>query len=68
MRCLLRKGPVLAAFAGLLGLATLVGPTAAATGHNKSALPQIGHVFIIALENESYATTFGNPGADPYLD
>ena len=25
------------------------------------------HVFVIVLENEGYANTFGNPGADPYL-
>jgi phosphatidylinositol-3-phosphatase len=30
-------------------------------------LPPVKHVFVIMLENESYATTFGNPAADPYL-
>jgi hypothetical protein len=29
--------------------------------------PAIGHVFVIVLENESYASTFGDPAADPYL-
>jgi hypothetical protein len=29
--------------------------------------PRIGHVFVIVLENEGYATTFGNQAADPYL-
>jgi phosphatidylinositol-3-phosphatase len=29
--------------------------------------PAVGHVFVIALENQSYASTFGNPSADPYL-
>ena len=29
--------------------------------------PRIRHVFVIVLENESYASTFGNPNADPYL-
>jgi phospholipase C len=30
-------------------------------------LPPVRHVFVIVLENESYATTFGSPSADPYL-
>jgi len=29
--------------------------------------PKIRHVFVIMLENEDYASTFGEPGADPYL-
>jgi hypothetical protein len=29
--------------------------------------PHVGHVFVIALENESSSSTFGNPSADPYL-
>jgi hypothetical protein len=29
--------------------------------------PKIGHVFVITLENEGYAGTFGDPSADPYL-
>ena len=33
----------------------------------KSKLPQVRHVFVIMLENEGYASTFGNPSADPYL-
>jgi hypothetical protein len=28
---------------------------------------RIRHVFVIMLENEGYAATFGNPSADPYL-
>jgi phosphatidylinositol-3-phosphatase len=38
-----------------------VGPGAA------SPAPQIGHVFVIVLENEGYDATFGSPSADPYL-
>jgi len=34
----------------------------AATG-----LPPIRHVFVIVLENEGYASTFGTPSDDPYL-
>jgi len=33
----------------------------------KSKVPLIRHVFVIMLENEGYAATFGNPSADPYL-
>src|SRR3981081_3792768 len=29
--------------------------------------PKIRHVFVIVLENQGYAATFGTPGADPYL-
>ena len=29
--------------------------------------PPVRHVFVIALENESYGSTFGDPRADPYL-
>jgi hypothetical protein len=32
-----------------------------------SKLPLIRHVFVIMLENEDYAATFGHPRADPYL-
>ncbi|HEY2180838.1 MAG TPA: alkaline phosphatase family protein [Solirubrobacteraceae bacterium] len=30
-------------------------------------LPPVRHVFVIVLENQGYAATFGNPTADPYL-
>ncbi len=30
-------------------------------------LPPVRHVFIIVLENEDYADSFGDPAADPYL-
>ena len=33
----------------------------------KPALPAIKHVWVIELENEGYAQSFGNPSADPYL-
>jgi phosphatidylinositol-3-phosphatase len=29
--------------------------------------PKVKHVWVIMLENEGYAATFGNPAADPYL-
>ncbi|HZT64787.1 MAG TPA: alkaline phosphatase family protein [Acidimicrobiales bacterium] len=37
---------------------------AAAAGRT---LPPVKHVFVIVLENQGYAATFGNPSADPYL-
>jgi len=30
-------------------------------------LPPVRHVFVIMLENENFASTFGAPAADPYL-
>ena len=39
-------------------------PPAAAAA---SGLPPVKHVFVIVLENQGYASTFGNPSADPYL-
>ena len=32
-----------------------------------SRLPLIRHVFVIMLENDGYASTFGSPSVDPYL-
>jgi phospholipase C len=29
--------------------------------------PPVRHMFVIMLENENYASTFGDPSADPYL-
>ena len=45
-------------------LAGTGGTQAVAAGRS---LPPVKHVFVIVLENESYASTFGNPAADPYL-
>src|SRR5256714_7468417 len=39
----------------------------ACSAQARSGLPRIRHVFVIVLENEGYAATFGNPSADPYL-
>jgi hypothetical protein len=39
----------------------------AATASGASKPPKIRHVFVIVLENQGYAATFGNPSADPYL-
>jgi phosphatidylinositol-3-phosphatase len=49
-------------------IALLCLPACAAAAHSKPfKLPKIRHVFVIVLENEDYASTFGEPGADPYL-
>jgi phospholipase C len=48
---------------GLVAAAALAGSTGAAP----TAHPPVKHVFVIVLENESYASTFGDPAADPYL-
>ncbi len=38
-----------------------------ATRQAEAPLPAIRHVWVIMLENEGYAATFGNSSADPYL-
>lgn len=58
----LRLLRALAVLAALAGLATVL-----ATSSSAASSPPIGHVFVIVLENEGYATTFGNPSSDPYL-
>jgi phosphatidylinositol-3-phosphatase len=52
----------------LLAATAIAGLTApAAAGASAYKQPRIRHVFVIVLENEDYATTFGDPSADPYL-
>jgi hypothetical protein len=53
-------------------IATLAAAACVALGgtvdaHAASTLPKVRHVFVIVLENQGYAATFGNPSADPYL-
>jgi phospholipase C len=44
------------------------GPMGIPRAHTVSAsLPPIRHVFILLLENQSFATTFGKPSPAPYL-
>jgi phosphatidylinositol-3-phosphatase len=50
--------------AGVLALGLLASISSA---HASSGLPRVHHIFVIVLENEGYAATFGNPSADPYL-
>ena len=47
----------------LVGTAVMGTPAVAST----AGTPPVGHVFVIVLENQGYAATFGNPSADPYL-
>jgi hypothetical protein len=61
MSRLVRRQAWLSLAAGCLAL--LATGTAQAT----PKLPPVRHVFVIMLENEDYASTFGDPAADPYL-
>src|ERR1700692_2789137 len=51
-----------ALFSGISSNA-IIGDPASAT-----AVPKVGHVFIIVLENEGYATTFGKSSPAKYLN
>jgi hypothetical protein len=75
-----RRGLVLAGLAlllvGALSALSLVASASGSRGRGARAtaakpkpfkLPKVKHVFVIMLENEDYATTFGEPAADPYL-
>jgi hypothetical protein len=53
------------ALAAMLALACSAFLAAAPAG--AFTAPKVRHVFVIVLENEGYAATFGNPSADPYL-
>ena len=70
VRSRLRSGVhALALAVAALAVPLLSGPTAgaqAAPGPSTTT-PHIGHVFVLVLENEGYAATFGDPLADPYL-
>jgi phosphatidylinositol-3-phosphatase len=41
-------------------------PASAGAAH-PFKLPKVRHLFVIMLENQGYAATFGTPSADPYL-
>ncbi len=51
---------------GSSGTSSTVGAPTTSTQH-AFHLSDIRHVFVIVLENESYAATFGTPSNDPYL-
>lgn len=65
MRTNSRYTIALAALVIALLLAAAV-PAGAHTTHPYKP-PKIGHIFVIALENQDYESTFGDPAADPYL-
>jgi phosphatidylinositol-3-phosphatase len=60
-----RLGLALAAMT--VGLLSACGASVAEKTPRAYAPPPIRHVFVIVLENESYASTFGDPAAYPYL-
>lgn len=51
--------------AGACSLLLAAGAASAAAA--AGAPPRVRHVFVIVLENQGYAGTFGDPSADPYL-
>jgi hypothetical protein len=54
--------------ARLLGVALAIALVLCASAAGAAAKrPRIHHIFVIVLENEGYAATFGNPASDPYL-
>jgi phosphatidylinositol-3-phosphatase len=59
-----RRLSLLALVAGVLAFAV---PALAGAASASAALPPIGHVFVIVLENESASTTFGAGSPAPYL-
>jgi phosphatidylinositol-3-phosphatase len=40
---------------------------AGAANSKAASPPKVRHIFVIVLENQGYASTFGDPSADPYL-
>jgi hypothetical protein len=58
---------LLALAAAALLLASGLTSSDAAARASAYKQPKIRHVFVIMLENEDYATTFGDPSADLYL-
>jgi phosphatidylinositol-3-phosphatase len=61
---LVATGALAAVVAAALALTLSSGSAGAA---RQFKLPHVRHVFVIVLENEDYASTFGDPSADPYL-
>ena len=64
-----RRRALWAAASGFALAAGATTPALAGSANNPlgTQVPHVGHVFVLVLENEGYATTFGNPAADPYL-
>ncbi len=53
--------------ATLLAVAALAWPTGPLAATPAAALPHVGHVFVLVLENENEATSFGPGSPAPYL-
>jgi hypothetical protein len=66
-RAQIAAGMALAAIAAVAMLASGLTASGAAARAPRYKQPKIRHVFVIMLENEDYASTFGEPTADPYL-
>jgi len=66
---LLRRSWLALPAAAVLPLTLFAGSAAPlAPAHQRAfSLPPIKHVWVIDLENEGYAQSFGTPSADPYL-
>ncbi len=54
-------------FTFIVFFATSITSLSRAADGATTGLPPIRHVFVIMLENQGYAATFGDPAADPYL-
>ncbi|HSZ06818.1 MAG TPA: alkaline phosphatase family protein [Solirubrobacteraceae bacterium] len=63
MRTMIRNSAIAIAAAALACGAT----ASSAAAHAAYKQPKVRHVFVIMLENEDYASTFGEPAGDPYL-
>jgi hypothetical protein len=61
----MRRGFAALLLAALAWSCLLAGQAGART--RAFRLPKVKHVFVIVLENQSYASTFGDAAADPYL-
>ena len=61
------RAALIAPLLALLALLRLLMAVGASSARAASSLPKVRHVFVIVLENQGYAATFGTPGADPYL-
>src|SRR5437588_1538193 len=61
------RGVAIARVAIAVGLAASAMGALTSSARAATSLPKVRHVFVIVLENQGYAATFGNPGAAPYL-
>jgi hypothetical protein len=62
-----RRGARRALLATALACSLVSAATFAVAPAGAFKTPRVRHVFVIVLENQGYAATFGTPSADPYL-